>query len=181
MKKYNCPICKKDSAYVSEYGLADSVICKCQGLEEVGRLVNGQYQPHNLASKNSSAPSQSISHSLNTFQSQGRASRVLPGMSGQFVAGSFIVTKLTSDQEVARVGVEFHNALSNDSFRAKYMSEGSIWVARHQQDENRSIVFYIRDSNKALENFYLKRNAKPADSDRDTVVGELRKHGLISN
>lgn len=43
--KYLCPLCNKNSAYLSP-GLDDSIICRCQGLKEVGRLVNDLYVPN---------------------------------------------------------------------------------------------------------------------------------------
>lgn len=46
MKKYYCGLCKKNTGYINQYGLADSVICKCQGLNEVGVVKNNQYIPH---------------------------------------------------------------------------------------------------------------------------------------
>lgn len=43
--KFLCPLCKKKTAYISDYGLGDCVICRCQGLKEVGRFVNNEYVP----------------------------------------------------------------------------------------------------------------------------------------
>lgn len=44
--KYKCPKCNQNTGYIAPYGLPDSVICKCEGLKEVGRIVNKKYIPH---------------------------------------------------------------------------------------------------------------------------------------
>ena len=162
MKKYLCPLCSKESAYISEYGLADSVICKCQGLKEVGRLVNGVYQP-SFGQVNQAPIPQLVGQNL----------------SGVFLVGDFAVAQLKTDAEVKQMGQKFKNALENDSARADYMKKGTLWVALHQKDDSRSIIFFI-DNQKRLQNFYLARNASPSEEDRNLMVAALQKKGLIS-
>lgn len=160
MPKYLCPLCQNNVAYVSEYGLADSVICKCQGLKEVGRLNQGIYQPHNFS--NSKAEPTIVGLTLTDV----------------FVFGDFAFAKLKTEKEVEDAGHRFQNALSHDSMRKNYMQKGDIWVANHQLDKERSIIFLI-NKQKKLENFYLRANASPSPQDRAMVEQALKQKGLI--
>lgn len=181
MKKYLCPLCQKESAYVSEYGLADSVICKCKGLNEVGRLVNGIYQP---IKNNSSVDvvNKAMDMHINTY--------VLPkgqsntqGMSARFSnlqVGDYRIRQLTLESEIVQIGQKFQNALSVQSQVQNYLSKGTIWVAENTIDDEKSIVFFITHQ-KELQNFYLKRNASPDPKERQIVVEALRKNNYINN
>ena len=44
MIKYLCPLCNQQSAYGSA-GMPNVVVCKCQGLKEVGTIENHKYIP----------------------------------------------------------------------------------------------------------------------------------------
>lgn len=160
MKTYLCPLCNTKSAYVNEYGLPDSVICKCKGLNEVGRVKEGVYTPHNTlknAEKNA-----------------------IFGTNSLFVAGDFAFVKLKTDKEAEEMGIKFQNALTVSSQRTKYMSEGDIWVALNQKNDEKSIIFFI-DNNRILKNFYLKKNMTPPKEDTELIKNALRQKRLIHN
>lgn len=190
--KYLCPLCKKESAYISEYGMADSVICKCQGLNEVGRLVNGKYVPNISASGNNhSVPtpppitnkSESISINppyMNQSLPKGNSNK--PVVQSQFLNSTdFHIYHLTVDSEVEAAGRYFNNALSSPAGRQRYMQMGNIYYAEHKTDENKSLMFYIDKQTNEAVNFYGKNNASPLLPEIDQVKDALRKQNLIKN
>lgn len=182
MKKYLCPLCQKESAYVSEYGLADSVICKCKGLNEVGRLVNGIYQPMGVKTSSNDVVNKAMDFHIN--QSLPRGQSNTQGMSANRVSrglqvGDYIIQQLQTEAEILQAGQQFQNALSVPSQVQSYLSRGTIWVAEHQTDSEKSIIFFI-DNSKQLQNFYLKRNASPDPKERQVVVEALQKNNLIN-
>lgn len=191
---YNCPLCQKQSAYISEYGMQDSVICKCKGLNEVGRLVNGQYQPHKMnatpgvlsngqpivTKKDEFAPM--TPRSIPPVLPQGQANR--PGIvaaNSIIQAGSFTIYHLAIESEVEAAGRYFQNALSSATGRQRFMAVGDIYYAEHATDETHSLMFYIEKTTGDAVNFYGKQNRSCEPTDVDQVKQALRKLNLIKN
>lgn len=192
---YNCPLCKKQSAYISEYGMQDSVICKCQGLNEVGLLVRGQYIPHDIPSKN--PPPQPNSYvegrpivQTNIFpipvspilpQGHGNNRTGIHGTNPSIQAGVFTVYQLDLDNEVEAAGRYFNNALSSAAGRAQYMKMGIIFYAEHATDENCSLMFYVDKATREAKNFVGMKNVAIPANDENQIKVVLRQQNLISN
>lgn len=178
--KFLCPLCKKQEAYISEYGLADSVICKCEGLQEVGRYTKGVFYPHQiLVERNQPQPKLDVDETLLEFQARSRSNR-LPSGREQFAVGQFSIHNLITDDEVKAAGDRFENALQSPLARKDYMAKGTIYIAENLADSSRDIIFFI-DNQKRLQNFYLYRNGTPDPVDGDIVKNELRRLQKIIN
>ena len=149
------------SAYISEYGMQDSVLCKCKGLNEVGRLIKGEYVP-------------------NVYEKKSSGGIIGKTLEDIFSAGDYAFAKIKTDLELGQMGHKFQNALQDPSQRTSYMSRGSVWVAIHQKDDERSIIFFI-DNQKKLQNFYLKQNKTPDPKDKEFVINILKQKNLIDN
>jgi hypothetical protein len=52
MKVFKCPICLKIDAYEPKYGVPGTVVCKCNGLTEVGLISKGVYSPYSFKTEN---------------------------------------------------------------------------------------------------------------------------------
>jgi hypothetical protein len=186
---YHCPLCKNQSAYISEYGMQDSVICKCQGLNEVGRLVNGHYVPHNIQAKAPAPPPPPTAKTGVASNGQPYVHPTLPHGHGNKPAtpqgqviqtGSFLIYHLSLESEIEAAGYYFNNALQSPAPRQRYMQMGEIYYAEHN-DENRSLMFYVDKVTKEAVNFYGKDNGTPHLHDIDEVKLALRRQGLIKN
>jgi hypothetical protein len=190
---YSCPLCLKQSAYVSEYGMQDSVICKCEGLNEVGRLVQGLYQPHALKSakvKSVLSNGQPIVPPKPQNPFIGPVAQNLPQGQAQkgFTVSSiygiqtqnFMIYELALENEVEAAGKYFNNALQSKSSRDSYMKMGNIYYAEHQ-DESRSLMFYVDKFTKEALNFYGRSNAHAQLSDINEIKAAMRVQGIIKN
>lgn len=150
---YLCPLCSKQTAYIAQYGLPDSVICKCKGLNEVGRIVDGKYIP------NYSPPNKITSSKLESE--------------------NFTYKQLLSLQEIMDMGRIFSNALRDPIPAQRYMDSGKIYVATHKKDATKNIIFLV-NNNKKLENFYLAHNRTPEQQDRNEVVKFLFENNITN-
>lgn len=123
--KYKCPICLKMTAYKPEFGMADSIICKCNGLQEVGRIVNGYYLPNNI-----NDPTEVKSVNLGIYSFCG-----------------FNILKLESeaDVQVFQDVNKCNNAV--DKFRKKY---GDFYACVESNQYSDLSFFFILDQNKAI-------------------------------
>lgn len=45
MKKYTCPLCYQKTAYQAEFN-KKIIVCKCEGLNEVGKIIDNQFIPN---------------------------------------------------------------------------------------------------------------------------------------
>lgn len=185
---YTCPLCSKQSAYISEYGMTDSVICKCQGLNEVGRLVNGTYIPHHSLPKNSEPIVKGVASNGQPYVATANHP-ILPQGNGRpkfpqlniLVSQNFTVYLLAVESEIEAAGNYFNNALKDPAGRKHYMPLGDIYYAEHKSAEGRSLMFYVDKVTKEAVNFYAKNNVSGQLGDIDEIKDTLRKNNLIKN
>lgn len=113
------------NAYKPEFGMADSIVCKCSGLNEVGRIVNGSYLPKNI-----------------NDQTEFKSNHL-----GIYSFSGFNILKLESeaDVQVFQDVNKCNNAV--DKFRKKY---GDFYACVESNQYSDLSFFFILDQNKSI-------------------------------
>lgn len=138
-EKYKCPLCSENKAYRSK-AYPNMVVCKCQGLKEVGEIVDGSFLP--------SIPLDSLETKPRNYLTS---------------VNNFFIRKLKTIDDIKECGREFNNALQSDAYLRNLLPVNYIYIAEYDKDMThpKSILFAVKKSILESHNYVLHNNVQP--------------------